>query len=81
MRMEDVEIRRVDSQGRLLLPQDWRREFLEGREVYIIKRRGYLKVLARRRVDLTALFDSVDLGVDAIGDWGEFEEHLYGATG
>jgi DNA-binding transcriptional regulator/RsmH inhibitor MraZ len=77
--MENLEIKRIDSQGRLLLPQDWRKS-LEGREVYIIKRKDYLKILAKRKIDLTAFFDSVDLGIDAIGDWEEFEERLYGAV-
>ena len=72
-----VEIRKVDSQGRFILPADWREsELKETKEVYVIKRRNYLKIVPRRRVDLTKLFDSVDLGVDAIGDWGEFEKSL-----
>lgn len=69
-----VEIRRVDSQGRLILPADWREsEMGENREVYVIKRRGYLKIIPRRRVDLTKNFDGVDLGVDVIGEWRDFE--------
>jgi len=74
-----VEERRVDSQGRLMLPPDWRREEMAGgREVYVIKRKGYLKVLPKRRPDLEELFDGVDLGVEAIGDWGEFERRFHG---
>ena len=30
-----------------------------------------------RRFNLTKFFDSVDLGVDAIGDWREFERILH----
>jgi bifunctional DNA-binding transcriptional regulator/antitoxin component of YhaV-PrlF toxin-antitoxin module len=74
-----VEERRVDSQGRLILPPDWRREEMAGeRDVYVIKRKGYLKILPKRRVDLEAFFDGVDLGVEAIGDWGEFENRFHG---
>jgi len=32
-----------------------------------------------RRFNLTKFFDSVDLGVDAIGDWREFERRFHDA--
>ena len=72
-----VETRRVDAQGRVMLPPDWRRSEIQGeREVYIIKRKGSLKILPKQKVDLTALFDKVELGVEAIEDWAEFEERF-----
>ncbi len=70
-----VEVKKLDSQGRLILPADWReKEIGATREVYVIKRKGYLKVVPRRRVDLTESFDKVDLGVDSIGSWTQFEK-------
>ena len=70
-----VEIKKVDIQGRLILPADWREaEIGESRELYVIKRKGYLKLVPKRRVDLTEFFDKVDLGVDSIGNWSEFEK-------
>ncbi|MEA2090323.1 MAG: AbrB/MazE/SpoVT family DNA-binding domain-containing protein [Thermoproteota archaeon] len=73
-----VEIRKVDSQGRLILPADWREsEISGGREVYVIRRKEYLKILPKRKVDLTEFFDSVDLGVEAVGSWREFEKRFY----
>lgn len=74
-----VEVRRVDAQGRVMLPPDWRKaEISEEREVYVIKRKGYLKILPKHRVDLTAFFNKVELGVEAIDDWREFEKMFYG---
>lgn len=74
-----VEVRKVDPQGRLVLPVDWRRsEILEGGEVYVIKRKGFLKVLPKRKIDLTQFFDSVDLGVEAIQSWRKFEKKVHG---
>jgi len=76
----EVEIKKVDSQGRLILPADWREsEIGESRELYIVKRKGYLKIIPKRRVDLTEAFDKVDLGVEAIGSWKEFEKKFYEA--
>jgi len=73
-----VEVRKVDSQGRLILPADWRESEIAGaREVYVIKRRGSLKILPKRRVDLSAFFDKINLGVEAIGNWREFEKRFY----
>ncbi len=72
-----MEVRRVDRQGRLVLPPDWRESELgDSREVLVIKGRGYLKLIPRRRRDLTRFFDSVDLGVESIVDWAEFEAEL-----
>ena len=72
-----VEIRKVDKQGRIILPADWREtELKESSEVYVIKRKGYLKIIPKSRIDLTKFFDKVDLGVDVIGDWKEFERKI-----
>jgi bifunctional DNA-binding transcriptional regulator/antitoxin component of YhaV-PrlF toxin-antitoxin module len=71
----------VDSQGRLILPVNWREsEIGESRELYVIKRKGYLKLVPKRRVDLTECFDKVDLGVDSIGNWVSFEKRIYEET-
>jgi bifunctional DNA-binding transcriptional regulator/antitoxin component of YhaV-PrlF toxin-antitoxin module len=49
----DVEVKKVDAQGRLILPADWHEAKLsESKELYIIKRKGYLKIVPKRRVDL-----------------------------
>ena len=75
-----VEVKKMDSQGRLILPADWREaEIGESRELYIIKRKGYLKIVPKRRVDLTENFDKVDLGVESIESWKQFEKKFYEA--
>lgn len=76
-----VEVKKVDAQGRIILPADWREaEIGENRELYVVKRKGYLKIVPKRRVDLTENFDKVDLGVEAIGSWKQFEKKLYEAS-
>jgi bifunctional DNA-binding transcriptional regulator/antitoxin component of YhaV-PrlF toxin-antitoxin module len=75
-----VEIKKVDSQGRLILPADWRQaEIGESKELYVIKRKGYLKLVPKRRVDLTECFDKVDLGVESIESWKQFEKKFHEA--
>lgn len=76
-----VEVKKIDSQGRLILPVDWREsEVGENRELYIVKRKGYLKLIPKRKVDLTEDFDKVDLGVEAIENWREFEKRFHEAS-
>ena len=71
----------MDAQGRLILPADWREaELNENKELFVIKRKGYLKLVPKRRVDLTENFDKVDLGVEAIGSWKQFEKKIHEAS-
>ena len=76
-----VEIKKVDSQGRFILPADWREtEINESRELYVIKRKGYLKIIPKKHIDLTQKFDKADLGVEAIGNWKQFENKFHEAN-
>jgi bifunctional DNA-binding transcriptional regulator/antitoxin component of YhaV-PrlF toxin-antitoxin module len=76
-----VEVKKIDSQGRLILPSDWREsEVGDSRELYIVKRKGYLKIIPKHKIDLTENFDKIDLGVKAIGRWKEFEKKFYGKS-
>ncbi len=73
-----VEIKKVDKQGRIILPSDWRKEELKDNdEVFIIKEKGVLKIIPKKKPDLTKYFDSVDLGVDFIEEWEEFEREFH----
>jgi hypothetical protein len=74
-----VELKKLDSQGRIILPVDWlETEVDASREVYVIKRKGYLKVVPKRKIDLTKCFDKVDLSVKSIGNWSQFEKEFSG---
>jgi bifunctional DNA-binding transcriptional regulator/antitoxin component of YhaV-PrlF toxin-antitoxin module len=73
-----VELKKVDEQGRFILPADWHEaEISETRELFVIKKKGYLKLVPKRRFDLTECFDKVDLGIKSIGNWSEFEKKFY----
>ena len=75
-----TEFKKVDEQGRFLLPADWREAELNGsKEVYVIKRKGYLKIIPKQKVDLTKYFDKIDFGIEAIGNWKQFEKKFYEA--
>jgi len=60
-----VEIRKVDSQGRISLPVEWRREVLgDADEVYVFRDGDSLVVRARQEPDLAQHFDSVTIDVE-----------------
>ena len=72
-----IERKKVDEQGRFVLPSDWRAaELKESKEVFVIKGKGYLKIVTKKKVDLTRFFDTADLGMN-IEDWDEFERGFY----
>jgi len=72
-----IERKKVDEQGRFVLPSDWRAEELkESKEVFVIKGNGYLKIVPKKKVDLTRFFDTADLGMN-IEDLDEFERRFY----
>ena len=73
----NTEIKKVDSQGRIVLPRNWReRELKDGDEVIIMEEEGILKIIPKKKIDLTQFFDKLeydDILVDKLENWSEFE--------
>ncbi len=73
----NTEIKKVDSQGRIVLPRNWReKELKDGDEVIIMEEEGILKIIPKKKIDLTQFFDKLeydDLLVDKLENWSEFE--------
>ncbi len=73
-----VEVKKVDKQGRITLPSNWKKkELKDSDKVFIIMEKGILKIIPKKKPDLTKYFDSVDLDVDFIEEWEEFERKFY----
>lgn len=67
-----MEVRNVDSQGRLSLPVEWRRNVLgDSSEVYVFRDGESLVVKPKREPDLAEHFDSVVVDVEP----GAFEDY------
>ena len=77
---QQSEIRKVDSQGRIVLPLDWRESDLKSnKEVIVIKCKGYLKILPKKKENMSDFFDSVEFEDDIlenIEDWTEIEKKI-----
>ncbi len=76
----NTEIRKVDSQGRIVLPLKWREKELKNEdEVIIIEDEGILKIIPKKKIDLTKFFDSLEFDddlIDKLEDWSDFENYL-----
>jgi bifunctional DNA-binding transcriptional regulator/antitoxin component of YhaV-PrlF toxin-antitoxin module len=76
----NTELRKVDSQGRIVLPQYWReKELKDSDEVIIMEEKGILKIIPKKKIDLTQFFDTLEYDddlVDKLENWSEFEKSL-----
>ncbi|NVM19076.1 MAG: AbrB/MazE/SpoVT family DNA-binding domain-containing protein [Candidatus Lokiarchaeota archaeon] len=76
----NTEIRKVDSQGRIVLPLKWREKELKNEdEVIIIEDEGILKIIPQKKIDLTKFFDSLEFDedlIDKLEEWSDFENYL-----
>ena len=73
-----MEERRVDSQGRVSLPSEWRRTHLnqEG-EVVIVNMGEELIIKAKKAQRLSEFFDSVDVELKSdLSDWHRVKTEL-----
>ena len=80
----EVEVKKVDAQGRVSLPPDWRHEKLdEKREVTIQREGDALIIKPKPKSDLTEYFDSitVDVPPEAFKDPRSLRKALYEVEG
>lgn len=69
-----VEIKKIDSQGRVVLPVAWRRR-RKSDEVMVIEERAKVEIFPRD-VDLSKYVDSVEVEVDNFEDYHEMRKEL-----
>jgi len=74
----NTEIKKVDSQGRIVLPHKWReKELKDADEVIIIEENGILRIIPKKKIDLTQFFDTLEFAddlVDKLENWSDFEK-------
>lgn len=74
-----VEVTKVDSQGRIALPADWRRDALSDDKEVVVQREGDLLILrARQKPDLTKHINSLEINLppEAWEDWRSLKRAL-----
>ena len=70
----NVEIKKVDSQGRVVLPVAWRRR-MRCDEVVVVEEKAKVEIF-QRDVDLSNYVDSVEVEVDNFEDYHEMRREL-----
>ena len=56
-----MEIRRIDSQGRIVLPKEWRERW--GNEVVLIEFEDRIEIIPKRKPKLSQFFDIIEVDV------------------
>ena len=72
-----MEIRRVDTQGRILLPKDWRNRYLKGKKAIIVCKGDRVQIRPVAKCDLTKYFDKVEVDLKSdLSDWHRVGKEL-----
>jgi bifunctional DNA-binding transcriptional regulator/antitoxin component of YhaV-PrlF toxin-antitoxin module len=73
----EVEVKTVDTQGRIMLPKTWRDRYLKDKKAIVSQKGNLIEIKPFEEIDLTKYFDSieVDLKTD-LGDWHKVREEL-----
>jgi len=73
----EVEVKTVDTQGRIMLPKTWRDRYLKDKKAVISQKGDIIEIRPFADIDLTKYFDSieVDLKTD-LSDWHKVREEL-----
>jgi len=70
-------LKKVDGQGRVVLPARWRRKHLRGDRVVMRQRGDALEILPQGKVNLTDYFDSGEAELEAdLADWHNVRRQL-----
>ena len=72
-----MEIKSVDSQGRILLPKDWRNRYLKGKKAIIVYKGDLVEIRPFTKSDLTKYFDKVEVDLKSdLSDWNKVKKEL-----
>ena len=70
-------IKRVDGQGRIVIPKKWREKYLKGRRVVMRIKEDVIEIMPERLFDLTRFFDSIEVDVRSdLADWHKVKKEL-----
>ncbi len=72
-----IEIKRIDAQGRLVLPPAWRKK-LQSNEVLVVEDGNLLLIIPKGDPDLSKYleFVKIDIPPDVYSDYHRLKEHL-----
>ena len=73
----EVEVKTVDTQGRIILPENWRDRYLKGKKAIISVKEDLIQIRPFTKADLTEYFDIVNVDLKAdLSDWHKVRNEL-----
>ena len=70
-------LKRIDEQGRIVVPASWRKKHMRGDKVLVRPRGKILEIVPQEVVDLTAYFDAAEVDLKAdLADWHAVRREL-----
>lgn len=72
-----MEVKAVDTRGRIVLPKAWRDRYLKDKKVVVSQKGDLIEIRPFTDIDLTKYFDSVEVDLNAdLSDWHKVREEL-----
>ena len=73
----EVEVKTVDTQGRIMLPKIWRDRYLKEKKAVVSQKGDVIEIRPFTNIDLTKYFDSIEVDLKAdLTDWHKVREEL-----
>ncbi len=73
----EVEVKTVDTQGRIMLPKIWRDRYLKDKKAVVSQKGDIIEIRPLTDIDLTKYFDSIEIDLEAdLSDWHKVREEL-----
>jgi len=72
-----VEVKTLDSQGRIVLPKNWRDRYLKGKKAIVVSKGDLVEIRPFAGADLTKYFDRVEVDLKSdLSDWHKVRKEL-----
>ena len=73
----EVEVKTVDTQGRIMLPKIWRDRYLKDKKAIVSQKGDLIEIRPFKDIDLTKYFDLIEVDIKAdLSDWHKVREEL-----
>ena len=72
-----MEVKDVDSQGRVVIPKEWRDKYLRDGKAVLVLKEDLIEIRPLKRVSLTDYFDRVEVDIKSdLSDWHKVRKEL-----
>ncbi len=73
----EVEVKTIDTQGRIMLPKNWRDRYLKDKKAVVSQKGDTIEIRPFQDIDLTEYFDTIQIDLKSdLADWHKVREEL-----